>query len=61
MSDHAKPNKKLTDAQQIFKSAPMEYQDLIRSILKEEREVMHLKRRNEIHQRIYDHIRQAIK
>ena len=50
-----------TQARQIFKDASSELQMLIRDILKEEREVMHLKRRNDIHQRIYEHIRRVIK
>lgn len=53
--------RKLTRAQVIFKGAPQEYQSLIRDILKEEREVMHLKRRNDIHTRIYDHVKRVIK
>lgn len=53
--------RKLTRAQEIFKSAKPEYQALIRDILKEERDVMHLKRRSDIHQRLYDHIRRVIK
>lgn len=54
-------NKKITRAQAIFKSAKEEYQTLIRDILKEERDVMHLKRRSDIHQRLYDHIKRVIK
>ena len=55
------PTKTLTRAQELFKSAKPEYQALIRDILKEERDVMHLKRRNDIHQRPYEHIRRVIK
>jgi len=51
----------LTRAQEIFKGARDEYKVLIRDILKEERDVMHLKRRSDIHQRLYDHIRRVIK
>jgi hypothetical protein len=51
----------MTRAQEIFKSAKPELQNLIREILKEERDVMHLTRRSDIHQRIYDHIRRVIK
>lgn len=51
----------MTKAQEIFKNAKPEYQALIRDILKEERDVMHLKRRSDIHQRLYDHIRRLIK
>lgn len=53
--------KNLTRAQTIFKSAKPEYQTLIRDILKEERDVMYFKRRHEIHQRLYEHIRRVIK
>lgn len=52
--------KRLTRAQEIFKRAEPEYQTLIRDILNEERDVMHLKRRSDIHQRLYDHIRRVI-
>jgi len=55
------PTKTLTRAQELFKSAKPEYQALIRDILKEERDVMHLRRRNDIHQRLYEHIRRVIK
>lgn len=53
--------KKLTRAQEIFKSSTPEYQTLIRDILKEERDVMYMKRRNEIHQRLYEHVKRVIK
>jgi hypothetical protein len=48
-------------AQDIFREAQDEYKVLIRDILKEERDVMHLKRRSDIHQRLYDHIKRVIK
>ncbi len=51
----------LSRAQAIFKSSQQEIQILIRDILKEERDVMHLKRRSDIHQRLYDHIKRVIK
>lgn len=53
--------KKLTRAQELFKSATPEYQTLIRDILKEERDVMHLKRRSDIHTRLYEHVKRVIK
>lgn len=52
---------RLTRAQEVFKAASSEYQTLIRDILKEERDVMHLRRRSDIHQRLYDHIKRIIK
>lgn len=53
--------KKLTRAQEIFKASSPEYQTLIRDILKDERDVMHLKRRNDIHQRLFEHVKRVIK
>ena len=62
MSTEQKPlDGKITEAQEIFKGAKTEYKELIRDILKEERDVMHLKRRSDIHQRLYDHIKRIIK
>lgn len=61
VADSPEPIKKLTLAQEIFKAAPPAYQTLIRDILKEERDVMHLKRRSDIHTRIYDHVKRVIK
>lgn len=57
----SQPEHKLTRAQELFKAAKPEYQTLIRDALKEERDVMHLKRRSDIHQRLYDHIKRIIK
>lgn len=51
----------LSRAQEIFKVAKPEYKELVREFLKEERDVMHLKRRSDIHQRLYDHIKRVIK
>lgn len=52
---------KLTRAQEIFKGAKSDHKEIIREILKEERDVMHLKRRSDIHQRLYDHIKRIVK
>lgn len=60
-NDATSTTRSLTRAQEIFKAAKPEYQTLIRDILKEERDVMHLKRRSDIHQRLYEHIRRVIK
>lgn len=53
--------RQLSRAQEIFKGAKAEYKELIREFLKEERDVMHLRRRSDIHQRLYDHIKRVIK
>jgi hypothetical protein len=58
---NAKGQPSLSRAQEIFKNAKPEYKELIREFLKEERDVMHLKRRSDIHQRLYDHIKRVIK
>ncbi len=44
-----------------FLEAKSGIQDLIREILREERDVQHLSRRSDIHARIYEHIRRLIK
>lgn len=53
----AKPQ---TQAKQIFVKASPEHQQLIREILREERDVQHLQRRDNIHTRLYEHIRRII-
>lgn len=60
LSDEQK-TRSVTRAQEIFKTAKPECKELVRDFLKEERDVMHLKRRSDIHQRLYDHIRRVIK
>lgn len=49
------------EAARLFVEAPQEMQSLIRDILRDEREVTHLKRRSDIHQRIYEHVKRVIK
>lgn len=50
-----------TRAKQIFSKASPEHQALIRDILREEREVFNMKRRADIHTRLYEHVRRLIK
>lgn len=45
----------------IFRGSNPEHQSLIREILREERDVQHLRRRADIYQRIYEHIKRIIK
>ena len=45
----------------IFQSASEAHQKLIREILKDERDVQHMSRRSDIHNKIYDHVRRLIK
>ncbi len=55
------PTDGISRAQDIFRIASDANRSLIRDILKEEREVMHLRRRSDIHQRIYEHVKRVIK
>jgi len=59
MSTTPQPNQ--TRAKEIFSKASPEHQALIRDILREEREVINMKRRADIHTRIYEHVRRIIK
>lgn len=59
MSTQPQPNQ--TRAKEIFSKASPEHQALIRDILREEREVINMRRRSDIHTRLYDHIRRIIK
>lgn len=49
-----------TRSQRLFLDAPEEHKKLVRDILVEEREVMHLLRRPEIHQKIAALVRNHI-
>ena len=60
-SESNNPEAKLSRAQEIFKNSKSEYQELLRSILNEERGVMHLQKRKDIHSKLYEHIRRVIK
>ena len=57
----SEPIKLQTRAKEIFSKASPEHQSLIRDILREEREVINMRRRSDIHTRLYDHIRRIIK
>lgn len=59
--DNQATDRVLSRAQQIFRDAPDNHRDLIKRVLEEERELMHLKRRNDIHQRIYEHVKRVIR
>ena len=58
MSNQPQPQ---SHAKEIFSKASPEIQTLIREILREEREVINMQRRSDIHTRLYDHIRRIIK
>ena len=53
--------KNYTPSQKEFLKAPAELKDLIRAVLSTEREVMHLQRRPEIHQKILNHVKSSIR
>lgn len=64
MSDAATPPKALgrehTRSQAEFLKAREPVKELIREVLKEEREVAHMRRRSSIHQNILVHVKQII-
>jgi hypothetical protein len=60
MSDAKEAPRDHTRSQREFLKAPEPIQQLVRAVLAEERDVMHLKRRSEIYQKILDHVRQRI-
>ena len=60
-TDAEQSDRELLRAQAIFKEAPEEHKELIRAVLKEERDVVNHQRRKEIYQRIYDHVKRVIK
>jgi hypothetical protein len=62
MSERAKTAVMLNErAAAIFGGVSPQLQELARAILRTEREVMYLKRRSDIHQRIYEHVKRVIK
>lgn len=61
MSEEKTPPTTQTRAKEIFSKASPEQQALVRDILREERDVVTMKRRSDIHTRIYEHIRRIIK
>jgi hypothetical protein len=54
------PPHEQTSSQQEFVKAAEPIQQLVRAVLREERDVMHMKTRPQIHQKILDHVKQRI-
>ncbi len=50
----------LTASQRAFKDASGEIKDLVKRVLQEERKVIHMKKRSEIHATILEHVKRAI-
>ena len=50
----------LTASQRAFREAPSEIKDLVKRVLQEERKVMHMKKRAEIHATILEQVKRAI-
>ena len=50
-----------TRSQEAFLKSAEEIQQLVRSVLRDERDVMHLRRRPEIHQKILDHVKRIVR
>ena len=54
-------SKKTSKAKEIFHKSSPELQTLIKEILQEERDVINMIRRADIHNKIYEHVRRLIK
>ena len=52
---------KFTESQLLFKNASDEVKELIRRILKSERQVQHMKRRSDIVETILEHVKTVIR
>ncbi len=61
MSEPHKQKIQYTRAQQVFQDTPDDLKKLIKTVLEEERKVMHKQRRPHIHQNIYDHVKRIIR
>jgi hypothetical protein len=61
MSDITSETEKMTRSQKVFVEAPEPIQRLIRQVLSEERQVRHLQNRQNIHQKILDHVRSIVR
>ncbi len=61
MPKKSAPKPKLTRSQKAFQSAPEEVREMVKRILQDEREVMHLKTRPKIHAKILEHIKLVIR
>lgn len=62
MSENESPSERLplTASQRAFKDAAPEIRDLVKRVLQEERKVMHMKKRTEIHATILEQVKRAI-
>ena len=63
MSDTSKPTEDLTRSQKAFIEADESVQRIVRQVLTEERQVMHLKNRvgEKIHQKILDLVKSIVR
>jgi hypothetical protein len=50
-----------TRSREEFQKAPEEIRELIKSVLQEERQVMHMRTRPDIHKNILQHVKRLIK
>lgn len=49
-----------TKSREEFQKAPEEIRELVKAVLQEERQVMHMKTRPEIHKNILQHVKRLI-
>jgi hypothetical protein len=50
----------ITESQRAFKEAPTELRDLVKRVLQEERKVMHMRRRSEIHATVLELVKKVV-
>ncbi len=61
MSDTSKQTEEMTRSQKAFVDAPEPMQRLIRQVLSEERQVVHLDTRPDIHKNILEHVKAIVR
>jgi len=62
MSDSAAPiDNSLSDSKKHFREAPPEIQELVKRILQDEREVIHMQRRSSIYEKLIERIKERVK
>jgi len=51
----------LSDSKKLFREAPPEIQELIKRVLQDEREVIHMQRRSSIYEKLIERIKERVK
>lgn len=61
MTEKSDPPPPPSRAREAFLATPPEIQQVLKAILRDERDVANMQRRSDIYNRIYEHIRREIK